>query len=102
MLQDWALSRAHPTESGSGDPQADAAKAIAGVASLVVVVGPAGEGTTRPTAGAGQSLPAQGHTVGGLEHSGTAGEGMGHSAAESAVGEEGCGRVTYRWWSYRE
>src|SRR3546814_1260175 len=80
MLQDWAVSRAHPTESGSGGPQAEAAKAIAGVGSLVVVVGPAGTGKTRTTAGAVQSLQAQGRSVVGLAPSGKAADVLGHEA----------------------
>ncbi|MGQ0434495.1 MAG: MobF family relaxase [Microthrixaceae bacterium] len=71
-LQHWALTRAHPTGPGSGDPQADAAEAIAGAAGFVLVVGPAGTGKTRTTARAVQSIREEGRPVIGLAPSGKA------------------------------
>ncbi len=71
-LQDWAVSTAHPLETPYGDPQADAAKAIAGTSRLVVVVGPAGTGKTTTVTHAAASLRRQGRKVIGLAPSGKA------------------------------
>ncbi len=71
-LQHWALSRSYPTGPGSGDPQLDAAEAIAGPAGFVLVVGPAGTGKTRTTARAVRTLQEDGRAVIGLAPSGKA------------------------------
>ncbi len=71
-LQDWAVSTAHPVRTPHGDPQADAADAIAGTSRLVVVVGPAGTGKTTTVTHAAASLRRQGRQVIGLAPSGKA------------------------------
>jgi conjugative relaxase-like TrwC/TraI family protein len=71
-LQDWAMSHAYHLGPPSGDPQADAAAAIAGPAQVVVVVGPAGTGKTHTVATAVSQLTDNGRAVVGLAPSGKA------------------------------
>lgn len=71
-LQDWAMGHAWRLGPPSSDPQADAVAAIAGPASLVVVVGPAGTGKTHTVATAVAELNAHGRPVIGLAPSGKA------------------------------
>ncbi len=88
-LQHWAIFTAHPVETPSGDPQADAAEAIAGVSRLVVVVGPAGTGKTTTVTHAAASLCRQGREGGeviGLAPSG--------KAADVLARHTGCGTDT--------
>jgi conjugative relaxase-like TrwC/TraI family protein len=83
-LQDWALSRAtRPDPAGpSTDRQADAAAAISGTGSLVLVVGPAGTGKTTTIAAAVADLDTQDRPVLGLAPSG--------KAADLLRSEAGC------------
>ncbi|MEJ7583314.1 MAG: MobF family relaxase [Acidimicrobiales bacterium] len=85
-LQRWAQSHRYPTPSPIGDSQAVAAEAIAGAASLVVVVGPAGTGKTTTAARAVRALEAQGRPVIGLAPSG--------KAADVMAAEAGCATDT--------
>lgn len=71
-LQDWAMGRAWRLGPPSADPQADAVAAIAGPASFVVVVGPAGTGKTHTVATAVAELNAHDRPVIGLAPSGKA------------------------------
>lgn len=70
-LQTWATRTTRAVEP-SGDPQLDAARAIAGSDRLVLVVGPAGTGKTHTTARAVAALHAQDRPVVGLAPSGKA------------------------------
>lgn len=70
-LQAWAAANTRPVVL-SGDPQGSASEAIAGHASLVLVVGPAGTGKTHTTARAVASLQAKGRPAVGLAPSGKA------------------------------
>ena len=70
-LQAWATASTQPVAT-TGDPQADAARSIAGHAPLVIVVGPAGTGKTHTTASAVAALHAEGRPVVGLAPSGKA------------------------------
>lgn len=93
-LSDWAATATHtgrhqpvPDDTGSlDDEQADAAAAVAGSASLVLVVGPAGTGKTRTLAAAVSELRRQGRPVLGLAPSG--------KAADVLAAETGCPAVT--------
>lgn len=78
----WARGHAYPLPMSITDPQTAAAEAIAGAASLVVVVGPAGTGKTTTVARAVRSLRAQGRPVVGLAPSG--------KAADVLAVESGC------------
>jgi len=80
-LQDWARTYAERPAS-TPDRQAAASDAIAGTASLVIVVGPAGTGKTRTTAQAVDALYQQGRTVVGLAPAG--------KAADVLRAEAGC------------
>lgn len=71
QLQEWAASATTPVAL-AGDPQAAAARAIAGADRLVIVVGPACTGKTHTTASAVQRLHADGRHVVGLAPSGKA------------------------------
>lgn len=70
-LQTWATRTTRAVEP-SGDPQLDAARAIAGRDRLVLVVGPAGTGKTHTTARAVAALQAKDRPVVGLAPSGKA------------------------------
>ncbi len=70
-LQTWATHSVREVRP-SGDPQLDAARAIAGRDRLVLVVGPAGTGKTHTTARAVSVLNTQGRPVVGLAPSGKA------------------------------
>lgn len=72
-LQTWATHSVREVRP-SDDPQLDAARAIAGLDRLVLVVGPAGTGKTHTTARAVSVLNAQGRPVVGLAPSGKAAE----------------------------
>lgn len=78
-LQDWA-DHSTTAVSSTADPQADAAKAIAGHDDLVVVSGPAGTGKTRTTANAVAQLRTEGRPVVGLAPSGKAADVLGREA----------------------
>ncbi|MBK5224798.1 MAG: relaxase domain-containing protein [Acidimicrobiia bacterium] len=81
-LQRWAEHHTQPTLTGTDDPQATAADAIAGTDRVVLVVGPAGTGKTTTTAQAVQHLTADGRPVIGLAPSG--------KAADVLRAEAGC------------
>ncbi len=70
-LQTWATRTTRQLQP-SGDPQLDAARAIAGHDRLVLVVGPAGTGKTHTTARSVAALRAKGRPVVGLAPSGKA------------------------------
>ncbi len=70
-LQEWATASTRRV-AATGDPQTDAARAVAGDAPLVVVVGPAGTGKTHTTATAVAALQAERRSVVGLAPSGKA------------------------------
>jgi conjugative relaxase-like TrwC/TraI family protein len=71
-LQRWAQTHADRVPATIDEPQAAAAAAMGGAASLVLVVGPAGTGKTTATAHAVRYLKAQNRPVIGLAPSGKA------------------------------
>ena len=81
-LQHWAEAHARPAPIGEADPQTSAAAAMAGNASLAVVVGPAGTGKTATTAQAVHRLQTQRRPVVGLAPSG--------KAADVLAAQAGC------------
>ena len=85
-LQRWAENSAREINRAGVDPQETAAAAIAGTATLVVVVGPAGTGKTHTTARAVHHLRGQGRPVVGLAPSG--------KAADVLAKEAGCATTT--------